>query len=75
MSTMIDGIAIREDDLSGEATRSLVRLHLEGMRAHSPPGSVFALDHSGLTGGRSYHQKYSCNASSRRGGILASTAR
>jgi len=49
MSTMVDGIAIREDDLSGEATRSLVRLHLEGMRAHSPPGSVFALDYSGLT--------------------------
>jgi putative acetyltransferase len=49
MSTMIDGIAIRADDLSGEATRSLIRLHLEGMHAHSPPGSVFALDQSGLT--------------------------
>jgi putative acetyltransferase len=40
---------IRQDDLSGSATRDLVRLHLEGMHAHSPPGSVFALDFSGLT--------------------------
>jgi putative acetyltransferase len=40
---------IREDDLSGSATRELVRLHLEGMHAHSPPGSVFALDFAGLT--------------------------
>jgi putative acetyltransferase len=39
---------IREDDLSGRATRDLLRLHLEGMHAHSPPGSVFALDLSGL---------------------------
>jgi len=42
-------LVIRQDDLSGEATRDLVRLHLEGMHANSPPGSVFALDHSGLT--------------------------
>lgn len=47
---MIDGIVIRADDLAGEATRALLRLHLQGMRAHSPPGSVFALDDSGLTG-------------------------
>jgi putative acetyltransferase len=40
---------IREDDLSSSATRALVRLHLEGMHAHSPPGSVFALDLTGLT--------------------------
>ena len=40
---------IRDDDLSNRATRELVRLHLEGMHAHSPPGSVFALDFSGLT--------------------------
>jgi putative acetyltransferase len=40
---------IREDDLSSSKTRELVRLHLEGMHAHSPPGSVFALDYSGLT--------------------------
>jgi putative acetyltransferase len=40
---------IREDDLSGEATRALLALHLRGMRAHSPPESVHALDLSGLT--------------------------
>jgi putative acetyltransferase len=39
---------IAEDDLTGEATRALIRIHLEGMRATSPPGSVFALDMSGL---------------------------
>jgi putative acetyltransferase len=40
---------IREDDLSSSKTRELVRLHLEGMHAHSPPDCVFALDSSGLT--------------------------
>lgn len=40
---------IREDDLSGEATRALLALHLAGMHASSPPGHVFALDLSGLT--------------------------
>ena len=35
-------------DLSDEATRALLSLHLAGMRASSPPGSVFALDLSGL---------------------------
>jgi putative acetyltransferase len=40
---------IREDDLSTAATRDLLRLHLEGMHAHSPPGHAFALDVSGLT--------------------------
>ena len=39
---------LREDDLTGAVTRDLLRLHLEGMHAHSPPGSVFALDLSGL---------------------------
>jgi putative acetyltransferase len=39
---------IRQDDLSSEATKSLIRLHLEGMHAASPPGHVFALDYSGL---------------------------
>ncbi|WP_419729896.1 GNAT family N-acetyltransferase [Lichenicola sp.] len=39
---------IREDDLSGEATRALLALHLAGMHASSPPGSVFALDVSAL---------------------------
>ncbi|MBK1661644.1 GNAT family N-acetyltransferase [Paracraurococcus ruber] len=41
-------ITIREDDLSGEQTRALLALHLQGMHANSPPGSVFALDLSGL---------------------------
>jgi putative acetyltransferase len=39
---------IRQDDLSGEATRSLLALHLASMRANSPPGQAFALDLSGL---------------------------
>ncbi len=39
---------IRRDDLSGEATRALLALHLAGMHENSPPGSVFALDLSGL---------------------------
>jgi putative acetyltransferase len=43
-------IEIREDDLSGAQTRELVRLHLEGMHANSPPGSVFALDQLQLQG-------------------------
>jgi putative acetyltransferase len=40
---------IREDDLSGEPTRELLRHHLAGMHAHTPQGHVFALDLSGLT--------------------------
>jgi putative acetyltransferase len=43
-----DRCEIRVDDLSGEPTRELLRLHLAGMNANSPPGSVFALDLSGL---------------------------
>jgi putative acetyltransferase len=39
---------IREDDLCGGETRALLALHLAGMHANSPPGSVFALDLSGL---------------------------
>jgi putative acetyltransferase len=39
---------IREDDLTGEATRALLALHLSGMHANSPAGHVFALDLSGL---------------------------
>jgi putative acetyltransferase len=39
---------IRKDDLTGEATRALLALHLAGMHASSPPGHVFALDPSGL---------------------------
>jgi putative acetyltransferase len=41
-------LAIVQDDLSSESTRSLVAEHLRGMHASSPPGSVFALDFSGL---------------------------
>jgi len=40
--------AIREDDLASEQSRALLALHLAGMNANSPPGSVFALDLSGL---------------------------
>jgi putative acetyltransferase len=36
------------DDLTGDATRELLRIHLAGMHAASPPGTVFALDLSGL---------------------------
>ncbi len=39
---------IREDDLSGEQVRDLLALHLAAMHQNSPPGSVFALDLSGL---------------------------
>jgi putative acetyltransferase len=45
----IGPLVIREDDLLGSKTRDLVRMHLEGMHAHWPPGSVFALDFTGLT--------------------------
>lgn len=41
-------LVIRQDDLSGEATRALLALHLSGMHENSPPGHVFALDLSGL---------------------------
>ncbi|MFC3068274.1 GNAT family N-acetyltransferase [Phenylobacterium soli] len=39
---------IRRDDLSSAETQALLRLHLAGMHANSPPGHVFALDLSGL---------------------------
>ena len=39
---------IRQDDLTSAPTRALLALHLQGMHASSPPGSVFALDLSGL---------------------------
>jgi putative acetyltransferase len=41
-------IEIREDDLSGEPTQGLLRLHLQGMHANSPAGSVRALDLTAL---------------------------
>ncbi len=45
---MGEALRIVEDDLSGEQIRGLLRLHLAGMHASSPPGTVFALDLSGL---------------------------
>jgi putative acetyltransferase len=42
------GFDIRKDDLTGEPTRALLALHLNGMRSNSPPGHSFALDLSGL---------------------------
>src|SRR4051812_38932121 len=39
---------VREADLAETQTRSLLALHLAGMQANSPPGSVFALDLSEL---------------------------
>ncbi len=39
---------IREDDLTSPETQALLRLHMSGMVASSPPGHVFALDLSGL---------------------------
>ena len=39
---------IKVDDLSGEATRALLALHLAGMQDTTPPEHVFALDLSGL---------------------------
>jgi putative acetyltransferase len=41
-------IEIVRDDLSGEATRDLLRLHLRQMHESSPPGTSFALDLTGL---------------------------
>jgi len=35
---------IVEDDLTSDPVLALLRLHLEGMYASSPPGSVFAFD-------------------------------
>jgi len=40
---------IRTDDMTGEAQRALLALHLAGMFDSSPPDQVFALDLSGLT--------------------------
>ena len=40
--------AIRDDDLTSQQSRALLALHLAGVDANSPPGSVFALDLSGL---------------------------
>jgi putative acetyltransferase len=40
---------IREDDLTSQTVKALIALHLDGMRANSPPGRVFALAASGLS--------------------------
>ena len=39
---------IQEDDLTAEQSRSLLALHMAGMQANSPAGSVFALDLTSL---------------------------
>lgn len=39
---------IREDDLTDARVQALLALHLAAMHENSPPGSVFALDLSGL---------------------------
>ena len=41
-------LVIHQDDLSGDATRALLALHLSGMHENTPAGHVFALDLSGL---------------------------
>lgn len=41
-------LTIRDGDLTDPQTRDLLALHVAGMHAESPPGSVFALDLSGL---------------------------
>ena len=41
-------LLIRTADMADAQTLDLLRLHLAGMHASSPPGSVFALDLSGL---------------------------
>jgi putative acetyltransferase len=48
METATAALVVREDDLSSAQIQDLLRLHLEGMHASSPPGHVFALDLSGL---------------------------
>lgn len=42
-------VVVEVDDLSGPEVRALLADHLAGMHENSPPGSVFALDLSGLT--------------------------
>jgi putative acetyltransferase len=41
--------AIRQDDLSGDAVRDLLRFHLSQMQVNTPPEHIHALDLSGLT--------------------------
>lgn len=42
------GLAIREDDLTGPEIRALLEAHLATMRSLSPPESIHALDLAGL---------------------------
>jgi putative acetyltransferase len=42
-------LTIRRDDVTGQATRDLIALHVAGMHANSPPGHCFPLDLSGYT--------------------------
>lgn len=44
LAEMQTAIVIRPDDLSGDATRALIALHLAGMHDTSPACSVHALD-------------------------------
>lgn len=39
---------IRLDDLTGKPVQALLAAHLSGMQENSPPGSVYALDLTGL---------------------------
>ncbi len=48
---MIKGLEIRPDDLTSPETQALVARHLTAMHAHSPPGSVHALDVAQLKAG------------------------
>ena len=41
---MPPSIRIRQDDLTDQRTLALISLHLGGMHASSPPGTVFALE-------------------------------
>jgi putative acetyltransferase len=41
-------VRIAEDDVTDPRIVELLRVHVERMREHSPPGSVFALDVDGL---------------------------
>ena len=45
---MTSRLEIRTADFDDARMRELLRLHLAGMHASSPPGSVYALDLSGL---------------------------
>jgi putative acetyltransferase len=49
ISRLAEMFEIRQDDLTGDAPRALLALHLGGMHQNSPPGHSFALDVSGLT--------------------------